>query len=284
MNYFWDFLTSNGGSEFLVLLAPAAAKSVVLLALVALLCSLFPRFTAATKHLVWSLVICASLVLPGLSFLMIWEVPILPAALSVSSESVSNELAEYNELNATSEMRFVENNSVREQFEVRANTELSNEASFAFGTSNFPASSPKNVAVISPMITGGILAVWFVGAVLLFIRLLIGFAATNLLARRAAEFKENAIKDLFSSLAAEFDLNGKVRLMCSERTLMPIVCGVLRPAVLLPAGAAEWSEERLRLVLPRGAARLFDANPGANRLRVLLVQSARLVCLPAFAR
>lgn len=35
----------------------------------------------------------------------------------------------------------------------------------------------------------------------------------------------------------------------SERTAMPMVCGLFRPAIVLPADAPEWAQERLRVVL-----------------------------------
>jgi beta-lactamase regulating signal transducer with metallopeptidase domain len=100
-----------------------------------------------------------------------------------------------------------------------------------------------------PTLVNWALAIWVVGAVLLLFRLLVGFLSTKLLTRGAVEFKDAKMVGLFSSLLTELQLKGKVRLLRSERTLMPIVCGVLRPAVLLPASADDWSEERSRMVL-----------------------------------
>jgi hypothetical protein len=79
--------------------------------------------------------------------------------------------------------------------------------------------------------------------------LLAGFIATRLLTRRAVEFTEPALTEMFSSLLIEINLKSKVRLLRSERTSMPVVCGILRPAVMLPAEADAWSAERRRMVL-----------------------------------
>lgn len=250
MNYFWSFLVSHNSSELLALLALAAAKSTVLLAFAALLCLSFRRFSAATRHLLWSSVICASLLLPCLSFLMVWDVPILPATQSLSNAPVSNRLAARNEWTVAPEMQLeAVSNSVGENFEIQTNTEFLEETAIATDISNLQSPSPQSAAFLLPQVLTGALAVWFAGLLLLLFRLLIGFSATNLLARRAAEFKDAAYNEMFSSLLTELNLEVKVRLLRSERTLMPVVCGVFRPSVLLPASADEWSEERLRIVL-----------------------------------
>ena len=79
MNDFWSLLMGYDGFEFLTLLALAAAKATILLAFVALLCLAFRRFSAATRHLLWTLMLCASLQLPFISYVKSWELPILPA-------------------------------------------------------------------------------------------------------------------------------------------------------------------------------------------------------------
>jgi len=84
---------------------------------------------------------------------------------------------------------------------------------------------------------------------LLLLKLLAGFAATSMLSRRATKFTDPTLTELFSSLLTEVNLKGRVRLLRSERTSMPIVYGIIRPAVLLPAEAEKWSEERRRMVL-----------------------------------
>jgi beta-lactamase regulating signal transducer with metallopeptidase domain len=93
------------------------------------------------------------------------------------------------------------------------------------------------------------LALWVVGVWVFLFKLLIGFIATTLLTRRAGEFADPLVRELFSSLLSEVGLQRKVRLLRSERTTMPIVYGIFRPAVLLPAEAEAWTEERRRMVL-----------------------------------
>jgi beta-lactamase regulating signal transducer with metallopeptidase domain len=258
INYFWNILSSYNSFELLALLALAAAKATVLLGFVALLCLAFRRFSAATRHLLWTSVLCASLLLPFLSFVKIWEVPILPAPVSVLNASGSNELIVKDGVFETPQLQtpqdlsisFEASDSAPKKSEIQTNAE-----SFAYFDLNPNVSESvlppmqKNAASLLPQLFNWALAVWVAGVLLLLLRLSFGFAATNLLARRAARFKETKLNELFSSLLTEFNLKNSVRLLRSEHTLMPIVCGILRPAVLLPAGAENWSEERQRIVL-----------------------------------
>lgn len=48
-SYFWMALTANG-NKFLGLVVPAALKATFLRAFVSLLCKVFRRFSAATRH------------------------------------------------------------------------------------------------------------------------------------------------------------------------------------------------------------------------------------------
>jgi len=81
MTYLWDMLMPNGGFEYLLLVALAAVKASVVLALVGLICLVFRRLRAAARHLLWTCALCAALLFPFLSFLNLWEVPVLPAGL-----------------------------------------------------------------------------------------------------------------------------------------------------------------------------------------------------------
>jgi beta-lactamase regulating signal transducer with metallopeptidase domain len=256
MNYFWNILTSHGSFEFIALLALTAAKATLLLAFAYLLCFAFRRFSAATRHLLWTSALCASLALPFLSFIQVWEVPILPARISAWGDSGA-EAANGNDaafkvpeaplrgdLPASSEA----SDGVQTTPDSRRDTEFFAESSPGLSAETASARHTE-AAAIGPRLVNWTLAVWGVGVLLFLFKLVTGFAATNLLTRRAAEFEDAALTGLFSSLLIEVNLKRRVRLLRSERTSMPVVYGILRPAVLLPAEAEGWSEERQRMVL-----------------------------------
>jgi beta-lactamase regulating signal transducer with metallopeptidase domain len=257
MSYFWNVLTSQGSFEVLALLMLAAAKATLLLVFAASLCFAVRRFSAETRHLLWASALCASLILPFLSFMQVWEVPILPqrmSGFSVSGATVPN--ANF-EVLVKPEARtppglsgaFEADAVPKQKSEFQRSAEVPVETSQTLNTSAPPPATQTGVASFLPELVNWALGIWAIGALLLLFRLLIGFTATCLLTRRAVEFVDPSLTDLFSSLLREVNLKPTVRLLRSERTLMPIVYGILRPAVLLPAGAERWSEKRRRLVL-----------------------------------
>ncbi len=246
MDNFWNILAPHDGPEFLGLLAVAAVKATLLVAFAALLTLTLRRLSAATRHLLWASTLCAALLLPFLSFMNVWEMPILPPRASVADVAAPKELNAGDQFSGTESARRA-TVSARSSEESDAARKMSSLAPGS-GPLDRPAQAQAAPAVL-PRLVNWALAVWAAGVLLLLIRLLVGLAATGLLARRAVEFKDPALAQLFSSLLAEVKLKGGVRLLRSDRTSMPVVCGILRPAVLLPAEAEGWTEEQRRLVL-----------------------------------
>lgn len=259
MNYFWSAISSHGNRfDLLVFLASAALKVTLLLGFVALLCLVLRRLSAATRHLLWTLSLCAALLLPFLSVLEIWEVPLLPAQFSSSSPTQSDQLTKVEDdasfypeeaMGKSVKVSSAAATSSAGNSDFQPITQQVESAPVVTNTSNIESLPQQSAGTFLSTLVNWALAIWFAGAVLLLCKLLVGFLATHLLTRGTVEFADPKMKELFSSLSAELHLKSKVRLLRSERTLMPIVCGVLRPVVLLPASADDWSEERRRMVL-----------------------------------
>jgi beta-lactamase regulating signal transducer with metallopeptidase domain len=259
MNYLWKTVSlSNNSFDLFLFLAALAVKVTFLLGVVALLCLALRRFSAATRHMLWTLSLCAALLLPFLSVAEVWDVPVLPAQISSLSTADSNVSAR-----AADDSFLLPEEGIERSLEV---TPEINEREPKIPTTlpaihsvekTLPVSNPSHVtaslqqgsaSLLSKLINWA-LAIWLAGALLLLLRLLVGFISTKWLTRGAVDFKDEKLVALFSSLLTELRLKENVRLLRSERTLMPIVCGVFRPAVLLPASADDWSEERRKMVL-----------------------------------
>lgn len=257
MSYFWNIITSHSSFEFLTLLALAAAKATLLLAFAALLCFAFRRLSAATRHFVWASALCAALLLPFLSFIKMWELPILPSRMLVLEVTGSRELTVKDEAYEMPEARAAGDLShspgagagMQKVSELPTGADLAGDLPQASHTTTSHASPQNKAAALLPRLLNCAFAVWLVGMLLVLFKLSAGFIATRLLTRRAVEVEEPALKELFASLLIEVNLKSTVRLLRSERTSMPMVYGILRPAVLLPAEADVWSEERRRMVL-----------------------------------
>lgn len=253
MNYLWNILALQDSPGLLWLLCITAAKATLLLGCAALLSLLCRRFSAATRHLLWASTLCASLLLPFLSFIKVWEVPILPARISETEIFSAKGLAADEgapDIPMAQRPRGLpvsaeESAGLRPVAEFQAGAQPQRAA---VGP-KFIAQSEKESASLLRQLADALLALWAVGVLLLLFRLIVGLVATNSLASNAAEFKDPALRELFAALRAELNLKSTIRLLRSEDTSMPIVCGILRPSILLPADAEDWPEERRRMVL-----------------------------------
>jgi beta-lactamase regulating signal transducer with metallopeptidase domain len=98
------------------------------------------------------------------------------------------------------------------------------------------------------MLWGGLLLLWVIGAVVLCAKLmadLLSLASTSRLARPVPE----QWRDLVTSCRERAGCRLPVQVKLTDRIGSPLMWGLLRPTVLLPAAAAHWSHERLRMVL-----------------------------------
>lgn len=93
-----------------------------------------------------------------------------------------------------------------------------------------------------------LVAIWLIGAAILVVRLLVGMATVWWLARTGERIDDEEWTLAADRISRAFDAPS-ARLVRSRWTEMPMTWGILRPVVLLPAGADEWPAERREVVL-----------------------------------
>lgn len=87
----------------------------------------------------------------------------------------------------------------------------------------------------------------------------LGFSARKVksLAEKAAPPPpEDRVHAILSHLAEHFGIDFQVRLGISDELASPVVCGLIRPSILLPREALSWPESRLTRVLAHECAHL----------------------------
>lgn len=117
---------------------------------------------------------------------------------------------------------------------------------FSTVAADAPAPAPQVVSPASPAtghsrpvrLTGALPWIWSIGAAVVLLQMLGAYAAMWRKRRRAPRFDSRGV-----------DVDRGVELLAAEVGSMPMVFGVLRPAIFLPADAADWSDDRLRLVV-----------------------------------
>lgn len=211
----------------LSLLFGAALKGTLVLAAAGVLTLAMRRCSAASRHLVWTVALAALLVIPLLSYVL----PRLnvPAAVEVAVTFRSNVVAP--------PASVVPPTGGPTRTEPVA-----------------PAQSPLSLSQI-------LLLLWAAGTLVLLARIAVAYAAMARARHAARAYPEN-VRDLARSIG----ITRPVDVLEAEAQTMPLTFGILRPAVLMPAGSAQWDAERRRLVLLHEFAHVRRADPASHLL------------------
>jgi|GEM_PF-3796700 len=207
---------------YLSLLENAAVRAMLPLLLAALIVPLMRRASAARRHLVWSIALSASLLLPVLSIcLPSWHA--FPAWHSQRAGADTSFA-----LPSISDVQVIE--TLKEPVDTIATVS----APMPVTRRNWP---------------GFIVVIWILAAALMIVRVLMAMFSL-----RRLEWKSQIVRDDFwggilGDLCARIPVGRRVRLLSSSGKPMPMTWGILRPRVLLPAEAEEWSMQRRQVVL-----------------------------------
>ena len=209
----------------LVLLATAAAAGVVAAR----------GGSAATRHLVWTLGVCGVLALPLLAVaLPAWRTPLLtvappPAALPAPAAASPT---------AATPAVFASARGTGDAAAART-------PAAAAEPIPQPSSSPWNGMGMGM----AIVVAWLLGALAVLGRLALGRWGAARLGSQAEPVADPAWMELLHGVSRELRLARPVRLLRGGGATMPMTWGIVHPAILLPAEAEAWPEERRRVVL-----------------------------------
>jgi beta-lactamase regulating signal transducer with metallopeptidase domain/ribosomal protein L7Ae-like RNA K-turn-binding protein len=198
-------------------------KTSVVLGIAAIVQALLrQRASAETRHLVWTLAIVGLLLLPILSLALPgWPVVIRTAATNTTDVPVVI-------------------NGVQE-----------------------PADSGRLSAFLGPGADAALLAqpavrisasmviptVYAAGVLVMLLPLGMQWRNVRRLAREASDVQDSAWTRLFNECAGRMGVHRPVRLLRSRERSMPMAWGTCRPAILIPAIAETWAENRRRAVI-----------------------------------
>jgi len=243
----------------LTTLADAAARSLVLGAIVATLLAVWRPKSVHARLFAWRALLCAALAMP----VLIWlgpavhvSVPLPRIAQKTSAAAdvpVSAPVAPgpSNAIAAPS----LSDDGVEAAQREDAPARLVPVPDVSLGSSRATGSSvpapPTARRKISWTVswTAIALGLYAAMAIALLVRVLIGIAFSSRLVRAAKPVDDSVALDLLSSAALASGLSECPRLAESENISVPVVIGVRQPAVLLPADDRVWEEDELAAVL-----------------------------------
>ena len=91
--------------------------------------------------------------------------------------------------------------------------------------------------------------IWLIGVSLGTSILLTGLARLARVASVSQPMRDGHWTELAATISREYGLQQRVRLLQSQNSSILVTWGVLRPVLILPAGASAWPEERAAIVL-----------------------------------
>ena len=186
--------------------------------------------SAASRHLVWTLAFVSMLALPAAHFVgPRWDLAVLPVAAPA---------------------RVMQSTAVQP---VAQTSEVLQAERF----SPVPAGPESRPRIEANAMTSRIaldlasilLIVWLGGTTVGLLRFLTGLVSVYRIMRRASPVSDPDWLASLGDAMAALGLTTSVQLKSSVDTRIPVACGVVTPAVLLPADATNWSADRRRVVL-----------------------------------
>ena len=216
-------------------IAGVLTKGTLLVLIAACLTRLLGRSPAAARHLVWSLAVGGLLLLPVMTQLP-WrlELTTLAAARDAFAPAPGDP-------------------SVAERSVLVAKNDRSKHLVMDAGSTATPtqlpvARRPSPVPGSSSPAASPLILAWLAGMIWMFGRLLVGVANVRRIVRRSVAADDDwqeLVEDARASIGAE----APVRIVISAEAAMPFTSGLLRPVIVLPDSAADWTTERRRSVL-----------------------------------
>lgn len=305
MSAIHDLTRAAGLGGHLLLYLLAGASAILLLAGVAVL--MLRRQSAAIRHCVWTLSMIALLILPALASVLPHFGPRWQPDESVATVVPRGELEQNNQFTPVATewnaaLRYTRDEGRPDHRQPPEGqptpslgaTSTAGESPPAVASSDdlqvgaqtdvqqaSPFTSPDNINTpAEPHATtrraGGqgwiaLVGVWLTGvviALLLFVRC--RWAAIRVV-RRAVLVTDAEMITLMEEFRKSTEVRSSVSLLCNPEIAVPLTVGWLRPAILLPAGFARWTEEQRRVVLAHEMAHI-------RRRDVLWELLARLAC------
>ena len=231
-----ETLEINLGLRFLI---DATMKSFVIFAVAGLFGFILRSHSAAVRGLVWSLAIAGCLIVPFFSLtLPQWEVGVLPA----TSERFEMDRLTDNRQAAISSVPTASRplpSTTAPSTQIAPPLIQSKSASSESGA---PQPNMSGAGFTWLHWTDWLAVCWAGGTLFLIVRLIVGIGAVWYISLRSNAFS-------ISIPQVHPDWTRPVSIRQSDAVTVPMVWGLFRPVILLPADADEWEPERQRAVL-----------------------------------
>ena len=234
------------------------AKITVLLLLAGMASIGLRRAPAAIRHLVASVAISATLLMPWLTkFGPQWRVPVLPSSASISPaiSAGTNELPSTLSVSAPQAEEVLRPDSIGIQkngLDKSSDPQPVREQVLATDTTAPAIAGAPTEAALPPQKMdwkSWVIAIWLLGVFFFVSKVGVSRFRLRLIVSRAERVDDRTAREMAEQIEGEFSVVRPVRLLESSEIEVPITTGILYPKIVLPHESKEWPAQRLRVVL-----------------------------------
>ena len=203
---------------------------------------LLARSSAAKRHGVWSVAMALLLLMPVVAPLLpTWNAGFIPDMASGDARPAGIEAASHSSANES---------PIRQVGNARSGETAAPAASSGAETSRVAAEEGSTAPLgVGLSWSDGVLWIWGLGAAWMLVQVMLGLAWVMRRERRAVALQDPAHLGMVRRLTRELGARRSVRVAFAPEVQTPMVWGLLRPTILLPAEARSWPEQRFRAVL-----------------------------------
>ncbi|MAE61663.1 MAG: hypothetical protein CMJ49_09945 [Planctomycetaceae bacterium] len=273
MNTFIEFAMEYA-SAWAPWMLDATIKSVALVIVVGVTITAMRRTSAATRHLGWSLVLGAMLLLPVASaalpawrILPAWARSEAPTSILTESSHAGHDVVDQTDERASNSDRVSASDTSIDAppVIVPASTHMPTTAEHASGVVDavvppaatfdpIPAAAPERHESPQPdsralSVTHWAFGVWATGVILCLVPILLGRASVRRLARTSQRVGDGEWVTLARQAAQSLGIRRRVVLLKSSAEPMPLIYGIFRVTIVIPLSADDWSMDRRWAVL-----------------------------------
>ncbi len=247
----------------------AALKGILLLLLAALCVLALQRASASTRHLVWLIAVVALLVVPILSVcLPQWRVlPRWAAAPAMKIQPAAQ--PQIMREAAPSRIALSSGSS----FSLPPASSTAGDPALPIGAATPHPAAAGPVMTASPEVTAAasgwrawLPMLWICGFAMCALRLLLAYWLLRRTEADCAEVTGGRLRDVLTGTCAQLGVRQRVCLLVDARRTIPVVWGVWRPRLVLPAEAERWEERQLQSVLLHELAHIRRRDTAAQWL------------------
>lgn len=227
------------------------AKATVILGIARLLLMVMPRASAATRHVVATAALVAVAAMPVMTLIIpAWHVVSeKPAGTTTPSATMPG--------GSEAPARTIGASDAEDD---RGPSTLGTAISVARATGIVPdeplTAMTRALNVTGATWKGTIALTLLAGSALMLLHMLLGIAGVWHVAKNATPLTSDAILTQLGEAREALALQRDVRLLVSSRISVPVLWGIFKPVLLLPADAAAWPADRIRVVLMHELAHL----------------------------